>query len=77
MRLWLPRKGRWVELGGSAVPAESVDAVPGHPGIYTVRVLVPAAISTGDVVPVAVHVSGSDGRQYDSNVATAAIEAVR
>jgi uncharacterized protein (TIGR03437 family) len=66
-----------VELGGVPAPIESVNAVAGHAGVYTIQVRVPASASTGDAVPVQIHVAGPDGRQFHSNVTTAAVEAVR
>jgi uncharacterized protein (TIGR03437 family) len=63
-----------VEIGGVDAQVESVRPAPGRAGVYTIRVRVPAAVPVGEQVPIAVHVVGSDGKQYDSNHVAIAVE---
>lgn len=63
-----------VQLGGIQVEAESVRAVPGRAGVYTIQVHVPAAAGCGDAVPLQVQVTTPDGRQFSSNTVTMAVE---
>jgi uncharacterized protein (TIGR03437 family) len=66
-----------VRFGDVYAQAESVHAVAGHAGVYTVQVRVPAGLSFGDAVPVEIQVTASDGQQLNSPSVTAGIEQVR
>lgn len=65
-----------VELGGADAEVESVNAVPGHAGVYTIQARVPAGIDFGDAVPVQVQVTTPDGKQFRSDKVTLALEPV-
>ena len=65
-----------VKVGGVDAEVESVRAVPGHAGIYTVQARVPAATVFGDAVPVQIQVTGAAGGQSNSNTVTIAVEPV-
>jgi uncharacterized protein (TIGR03437 family) len=65
-----------VTVGGVNVEAESIRAVPGHAGVYTVQVRVPALTIFGDAVPVQVQATTLDGKQFISNTVTVAVERV-
>jgi uncharacterized protein (TIGR03437 family) len=65
-----------VKLGGELVEVESVRAVASTPGVYAVQVRVPRTITFGDSVPVQLQVTVPDGKQFDSNVVTMAVEPV-
>jgi uncharacterized protein (TIGR03437 family) len=64
-----------VEIGGAAAEVESVDAVPGRAGVYTVRARVLPAGTPADGAPVRVLVYSPDGRQFESNTVTVALDA--
>jgi uncharacterized protein (TIGR03437 family) len=66
-----------VKLGDAAAKVESVNAVPGQAGLYTIQIEVPAVVAFGDALPVQVQVATPDGRQFNSNTVTATIEPVR
>jgi uncharacterized protein (TIGR03437 family) len=66
-----------VKLGDAAAKVESVNAVPGQAGLYTIQVQVPVVVAFGDAVPVQIQVATPDGRQFNSNTVTATIEPVR
>jgi uncharacterized protein (TIGR03437 family) len=63
-----------VTLGGVNAEVESVNAVPGVAGVYAIQVRVPAAMLFGDAVPVQLQVIGADGKQFNSNKVTIAVE---
>ena len=65
-----------VKLGGVNAEVQAVRAVPGYPGMYTVRVRVPEGVMSGDTVPVQLQVATPDGTQFNSNSVTVAVEAV-
>jgi uncharacterized protein (TIGR03437 family) len=64
-----------IRLGDTYVGVDSVQAVPGHAGVYAILVRVPAAMTFG-AVPVQVQMMTPYG-QAISNSVTAAFEAVR
>ena len=64
-----------VRIGDAYAKTDSVRAVPGHVGVYTIQVRVPTA-AIGDSVPVQVQVTTPDGKQFNSNNVTAAFEPV-
>jgi uncharacterized protein (TIGR03437 family) len=66
-----------VKLGDAAAKVESVNAVSGQAGLYTIQVQVPVVVAFGDAVPVQIQVATPDGRQFNSNTVTATIEPVR
>ena len=53
---------------------QSVDNLP---GVYDVRVTVPAGVPYGEAVPVRLRIAGGGGVWSDSNLATMAIELPR
>jgi uncharacterized protein (TIGR03437 family) len=63
-----------VKVGNVAANVDAVQAVPGHAGVYTVQVRVPASTVFGESVPVQLQVTGGDGRSVDSNTVAIAIE---
>jgi uncharacterized protein (TIGR03437 family) len=63
-----------VKVGSVVANVDAVRAVPGHAGVYTVQVRVPAATVFGDSVPVQLQVTGGDGKSVDSNTVAIAIE---
>jgi uncharacterized protein (TIGR03437 family) len=65
-----------VKLSDVYVAVESVQAVAGLPGIYEIRVCVPAAMTFG-AVPIQLQMTNPDGHQLTSNSVTAVFEAVR
>ena len=64
-----------VEVGGAAAEVESVDAVPGQAGVYTVHARVLPAATPAGAAPVRVLVYSPDGRQFESNTVTVALQA--
>jgi uncharacterized protein (TIGR03437 family) len=66
-----------VNISGIDVAVESVKAVPGQAGVYALQIQVPAATAFGDAVPLQVEVVTPDGRRFNSNSVTMAVEAVR
>jgi uncharacterized protein (TIGR03437 family) len=64
-----------VEVGGAAAAVESVNAVPGQAGVYTIRARVAAAATPDAAASVRVLVYSPDGRQFESNTVTVALEA--
>ncbi len=65
-----------VKLSDVSTGVQSVQAVPGHAGVYAIQVSVPAAMTFG-TVPVELQLTSADGQQLNSNAVTAAFEAVR
>jgi uncharacterized protein (TIGR03437 family) len=65
-----------VRLSDVYVGVESVQAVPGHAGVYGIQVRVPAAMTFG-AVPVQLQVTMPDGNQINSNIVTGTFEAIR
>ena len=65
-----------VEVGGMDAAVESVQAVPGNAGVYTIQVRVPAVLDFGDALPVHIQVSTPDGKLVSSNRVTIAVEPV-
>ncbi len=65
-----------VEVGGVDAEVESVHAVPGHVGVYTIQARVPAVMNFGDAVPVQVRVNTLGGKQFNSNPVRVAVELV-
>jgi len=65
-----------VKLGGVDAEVESVSAVAGHAGVYTIQARVPAGTDFGEAVPVQVQVTTPDGKQFRSNKLTLALEPV-
>ena len=65
-----------VRLGDVYVGVESVQAVPGHAGVYGIQVRVPAAMTFG-AAPVQLQMTMPDGHQIYSNIVTGTFEAVR
>jgi uncharacterized protein (TIGR03437 family) len=65
-----------VKLGDVSVGVESVEAVPGHAGIYGIEMRVPAAMSFG-AVPVQLQLMMPGADSLRSNSVTAVFEAVR
>ena len=64
----------FVKIGEAYAAIESVQPVPGHEGLYSIKVRIPV-VGFGDAVPVQLEALTSNG-QLSSNVVTAAIEAV-
>jgi len=65
-----------VKLGEVNAEVLAVRAVPGYPGMYAVRVRVPEGLMSGDAAPVQLQVATPDGKQFNSNSVTLAVEAV-
>jgi len=65
-----------VMLGEVNAEVLAVRAVPGYPGIYTVRVRVPEGLMSGDTAEVQLQLATPDGKQFNSNSVTLAVEAV-
>jgi uncharacterized protein (TIGR03437 family) len=63
-----------VKLGEVNGEVESVRAVPGYAGVYTIQARVPAVIDFGDQVSVEVQVMTPDGNEFGSNKVTLALE---
>jgi uncharacterized protein (TIGR03437 family) len=66
-----------VKLDGLYAEVESIRAVPGYAGTYTIQVRVPDSTNPGDTVPIQLQVTGSDGKLLSSNSVTMAVEPVR
>ena len=66
-----------VQLDGLNAEVESISPVPGHAGVYTVVVTVPAGTVPGDAVPLQIQVTGSDGKIVSSNAVSVAVEQAR
>ena len=64
-----------VKLGGVYAEVDSVQAVSGYAGLYTIQVRIPDAPMSGDAVPVQLDVATPDGHWFNSNTVTLAIEA--
>ena len=56
------------------VDVDSVQAVPGHAGIYQIHATVPHNTYDGDAIPVVLRIMASDGSLVQSNTITVAIE---
>jgi uncharacterized protein (TIGR03437 family) len=65
-----------VELDGLSAEVESINAVPGHAGVYTIQVRVPQATAPSDAVPLQVQVMGPDGKVLSSNSVSIAVEQI-
>jgi uncharacterized protein (TIGR03437 family) len=65
-----------VNLGGVDANVESINAVPGQAGVYTIQVRVPLPTIFGDSVPLEVQVATPGGKQFNSNRVTVAVEPV-
>jgi uncharacterized protein (TIGR03437 family) len=65
-----------VKLGGVDAQVEAVNAVPGRAGVFTVQVRVPVPMAFGDEVPVQLRMVGPDGKLFQSNSVTLAVEPV-
>jgi uncharacterized protein (TIGR03437 family) len=65
-----------VNIGGVDAQVESVSAVPGQAGVYTVQLRVPVSTVFGEEVPAQLQVTGSDGKVFRSNVVRIAVEPV-
>ncbi len=65
-----------VKLGGVDAEVDAVNPVAEHAGLYTVKVRVPVPTVFGDGVPVELQVIGSDGKRFNSNTVTMAVELV-
>jgi len=63
-----------VKIGGVDAQVESVNAVPGQAGVYTVQFRVPVPMVFGEEVPAQLQVTGSDGKVFNSNNVTIAVE---
>jgi uncharacterized protein (TIGR03437 family) len=66
-----------VNVGGVDTNVEAVRAVPGHAGAYTVLLRVPVPAAFGDSIPVHLEMIGADGKAFNSNSVTIAVEAVQ
>jgi uncharacterized protein (TIGR03437 family) len=65
-----------VKLGDIEVAVESVRAVPGYAGVYTIQTRVPAAIVVGDAIPVEVRMTTPDSKLVQSNTVKVTVEAI-
>ncbi|HVW84150.1 MAG TPA: putative Ig domain-containing protein, partial [Bryobacteraceae bacterium] len=65
-----------VRIGDLYTGAESIEAAPGRPGIWLIRLRVPAGVAGGDEA-VQLQMISPNGNQVTSNIVTAAFEAVR
>ena len=63
-----------MNIGGVDAQVESVNAAPGQAGVYTVQVRVPVPMVFGEEVPAQLQVTGPDGKVFNSNSVTIAIE---
>jgi uncharacterized protein (TIGR03437 family) len=63
-------------VGGVDAEVEAVNPVPGHTGLYTVKVRVPVPMEFGDDVPLKLQVTNPDGSVSPSNSVTIAVEPV-
>ncbi|HTT63269.1 MAG TPA: hypothetical protein VMG35_15550, partial [Bryobacteraceae bacterium] len=66
-----------VKLGDVEAPVLSVSPVNNLPGVYDIRVKLPAGVPVGDTVPALLRVAGNSGGSSESNPATMAIELPR
>ena len=64
-----------VKLGDVYAEVESVEAVSGYAGVYTIQMCVPASPTFGDAVPVQLEIVTPEG-QFQSNTVIVAIEPV-
>ena len=74
---WVSTSTVSVNLAGVDASVESVNAVPGLAGVYTIQVRVPLPTTFGDAMPLEVQVATPDGKQFKSNRVTVAVEPVR
>jgi uncharacterized protein (TIGR03437 family) len=65
------------KISGIDVAVQSVQAVPGYAGVYTIQTSGPAGGTINDAVPVQLEVVTPDGRHFDSNTVSMPVEAVR
>jgi uncharacterized protein (TIGR03437 family) len=65
-----------VKLGDVDTEVESVQAVSGYAGVYTIQVRIPASMTFGDAVSVQLAVAAPGGHHFNSNTVTATIEPV-
>jgi uncharacterized protein (TIGR03437 family) len=63
-----------VRLGGVETQIASVGPVPSQAGVYVIRLRMPAEMTFGDAVGVQVQVTTPDGKRFDSNEVTIAVE---
>jgi uncharacterized protein (TIGR03437 family) len=63
-------------LGDVAVEVESVQAVSGYAGLYTIQVRIPASLTFSDAVPVQIELATPGGQRFTSNTVTATVEPV-
>jgi len=66
-----------VKLGDIDAPVSSVQPVDNLPGVYDIRIQVPAGAPVGDAVPAILRIADSAGAWAESNLATLAIELPR
>jgi uncharacterized protein (TIGR03437 family) len=69
-------RGMQVRIGDVYSRIESLQAVPGYAGVYTILTQVPTATAVG-AVPVQLHVISPEGHEVTSNSVLTAIEMVR
>jgi len=65
-----------VKLGGVDAQVDSVRAVPGYAGVYTIQARVPEGIKFSDAVGLQVQVTTPSGKRFNSNQVTLAVEPV-
>jgi uncharacterized protein (TIGR03437 family) len=65
-----------VQLGEVPVAVQSVQPVPGRPGLYAIEIQTPPGVPVG-VVPVRLQMIAPGGQQFVSNSVSAEFEAVR
>ena len=63
-----------VRIGGAEVPAESVSAVAGRPGVSWISAIVPEGAPRGISVPLSIAAQLADGSSTRSNTVSLALE---
>lgn len=61
-------------VGGASADVHAVNSVDGRPGVYTVEVTIPEGVATGNAVAMQLQVTDLNGKLYNSNRVTIAVE---
>jgi uncharacterized protein (TIGR03437 family) len=65
-----------IRLGKTYAEVDSIQAVPGHAGVYTIQARVRASIVFGDAVPVQLEIAVLGGERLIGNIVTASVEPI-
>jgi uncharacterized protein (TIGR03437 family) len=63
-----------LRVGGTLVIPESIEPAAGKPGVWAIRFVLPAAVESGEAVPLQLSGYSQDGKRTASNIVTLAVE---